>query len=79
MNPSLMRCDPRNTGQVCLAEIANDRIGQTKLTVILIFFVPPLHASEIVLHTQNETFVSQSSLFRCEWEKNPTLCCNVEE
>lgn len=77
MNPRLMRCDPRNTGQVCLAVIANDRTGQKELTVILncFFFSLPLPASEIVLQilrgygAQNETFVSQSSPFRYEWKK----------
>lgn len=36
-----MRCDPRNTGQVCLAVIANDRIGQKELAIILKFFFLP--------------------------------------
>lgn len=36
-----MRCDPRNTGQVCLAVIANDRLGQEELTVIFNFFFFP--------------------------------------
>lgn len=40
-NPRLMRCDPRNTGQVCLAVIANDRIGQKELAIILKFFFSP--------------------------------------
>lgn len=41
VDPRLMRCDPRNTGQVCLALIANDRFGQEELTVIFNFFSSP--------------------------------------
>lgn len=40
-DPRLMRCDPRNTGQVCLALIANDRVEQEELTVIFNFFSSP--------------------------------------